>query len=92
MEDVKTHKQMALKLMHPAAQTNPQKRFWFMREASVMMQLKHPNIVTTHQLLFSGRDFHILMEYCKGGSLEDLCANNGANWGCVLQRKLYARY
>ena len=62
VEDVKTHKQMALKLMHPAAQTNPQKRFWFMREASVMMQLKHPNIVTTHQLLFSGRDFHILME------------------------------
>ena len=88
VEDVKTHKQMALKLMHPAAQTNPQKRFWFMREASVMMQLKHPNIVTTHQLLFSGRDFHILMEYCKGGSLEDLCANNGGKLGLLLATEI----
>lgn len=77
VEEVKTHKKMALKLMHPAVRTNPQKRSWFMREGKIMAQLKHPNIVRTYDLLSDGANFHILMEYCRGGSVDYLCSRMG---------------
>ena len=66
----------AIKVLRNVADAEIEARF--KREARAMNRLRHPNIVTVHELgaLASGR-LYISMEYAQGGSVRDLLAEKG---------------
>ncbi|MGC4094374.1 MAG: protein kinase [Polyangiaceae bacterium] len=47
----------------------------FRREAQALEQLRHPNIVRVLSVLEEGGEHYLVMEYVRGGSLEDLLAS-----------------
>ena len=71
VEEEKTREQMVMKFMLPDVSSNEQKKEWFLREASIGEQIKHPNIVRQHKSGKTDAAYYILMEYCRGGNLED---------------------
>lgn len=77
VEEEKTGKQMALKLMLPKAAVHEQSRNLFLREAHVASQLKHKNVVTQYKSGYSNDTYFILMELCSSGSLDDYIRNSG---------------
>ena len=70
VEEVATGRQLALKVMLPRAAGDNRRRELFLREASLLGQLNHKNIVRHVATGGFGESFYILMEYCSGGSLE----------------------
>lgn len=76
-----TGRRMALKLMLPQVAAEEDKRSWFLREAHLLGQLEHPNIV--RQTASGGvcDMFFILMEYCNGGDVDDILERNGYRLG-----------
>jgi len=76
VEDKKTGKQMGLKMMLPATESTEKERNLFLREAYIGGQLKHDKLVRQFELGYSSDTFYILMEYCRGGNIEDLMARN----------------
>ena len=77
VEEEKTGTQMALKLMLPEAASNEKGREIFLREAYTGGQLKHTNIVRQFKCGHSDNTYFILMEFCRGGSVNDLMKKNG---------------
>jgi serine/threonine-protein kinase len=77
VEEEATGKRMALKLMLPKAAANPQSRDMFLREAHLGGQLNHKNVVRQYKCGQSGDTYFILMEFCEGGSVDDLLAKSG---------------
>jgi serine/threonine-protein kinase len=49
----------------------------FLREAQVAAQLRHPNIVTTHDIVSRGRASFIVMELVEGRDLQSLLQERG---------------
>jgi serine/threonine protein kinase len=77
VEERKTGKQMALKLMLPEAAANEQSRQMFLREAYMAGQLDHKNVVRQFKCGQSGDTYFILMEFCPGGSVDHLMNKQG---------------
>ena len=50
VEDPNLGRQVALKAIHPHLSKQKRPRGWFVREARIMAQLEHPNIVPVHEL------------------------------------------
>jgi serine/threonine-protein kinase len=71
VEDKKTGQQMAMKLLLPEATLDEDRKALFLRECRYACQLKHPNIVDYYTYDDEG-DIYLLMEYCPGGSVDDL--------------------
>jgi serine/threonine protein kinase len=65
-------KSYALKLMLPQMATDESSQKSFQREAQLMTQLKHPNVVQAQHFGNAGGVYYILMELCKGGSADNL--------------------
>lgn len=70
VEEVETGRQLALKVMLPRMASEKRKRDLFLREATLLGQLSHKNIVQHTATGGFGETFFILMEYCEGGSLD----------------------
>jgi len=49
----------------------------FIREARIIADLIHPNVVTIHALEQAGEDYYIVMEYAEQGTLADLLEERG---------------
>lgn len=49
----------------------------FIREARIIADLKHPNVVTIHALEQAGEDYYIVMEYAEQGTLANLLGERG---------------
>jgi len=77
VEEEKTGKQMALKLMLPRAAANERSRDMFLREAFIAGQLDHKNVVRQYKCGRSGDTYFILMELCSGGSVDNLMEKSG---------------
>ena len=77
VEETKTGKQMAMKLMLPDAAADEKGVKLFLREASLGCQLSHKNIVSHYKSGRSGNVYFILMEYCAGGSVDNLMKKYG---------------
>ncbi|MCP4042910.1 MAG: protein kinase [Gammaproteobacteria bacterium] len=76
-EDRQTGQLVALKLMLPQVAVEDGARNMFLRETENTKALKHPNVVA---LLDSGSDgdmFFFTLEYCAGGSVQDLIKEQG---------------
>ncbi|MDR1330622.1 MAG: protein kinase [Tannerella sp.] len=81
VEEEKTGDRMALKVMLPeVAKDEPSKRM-FMREAYTGCALEHENVVRHHRVGRLGDMFYILMEYCRGGSVDNLIKSRGGSMG-----------
>ena len=73
VEEEKTGKQMALKVMLPKVSVDEGSRMMFLREAGIGEQLVHENIVRHYKVgKTEGDIYFILMEFCPGGSLDQL--------------------
>lgn len=58
-----TGRHVALKVILPAHTTSPERLQLFMREASVLSKLSHPNIVRFLEMGMEGQQFFVAMEY-----------------------------
>ncbi len=73
-QDQKLGRQVALKVLTPAAAEDDKARLRLLREARAVSALNHPNIVTVHAIEEAdGLDF-IVMELIEGESLKDILA------------------
>jgi len=77
VEEEKTGKQMALKLMLQGAAADEHSKKLFLREAYISGQLVHDNVVRQYKCGQSGDAYFILMELCRGGSVGDLIKKKG---------------
>lgn len=65
----------ALKTLELSAASNPERAEQrFRNEFSILSALSHPHIVKAHRLLEEEECIHMLLEYCAGRPLSDLCA------------------
>ena len=65
-------RKVALKLVRPGKADDEAEIEAFLREAGLVANLSHPNIVDTFSVSEDGGRLHIAMEYVDGGSLHDL--------------------
>jgi serine/threonine-protein kinase len=72
-----TGQQVALKVMLPQVAVDPRAKDIFLREADVTAAMNHENIVKLHDSGYSGGTFFFTMEFCDGGSAQDLMAKRG---------------
>jgi serine/threonine protein kinase len=63
---------VALKLLAPERETDPQFAERFAREAQALAQLDHPHIVTVHDFGQTNGFFYLLMEFVDGVNLRQL--------------------
>lgn len=78
-KDVNTNEKYAIKEFKPEASVNDIMIRYFQREADLLKQLKHPNIVKVFENYFSREDENlcIVMEYCAGGDLAEYMRKKG---------------
>ena len=79
-EQEQTRQQVAIKLMLPHVAASKLKINMFLREIACLRALNHPNVVKFIEVGYSSTPltagsedvFFLVMEYCNGGTLEDL--------------------
>jgi serine/threonine protein kinase len=74
--DTQLRRYVAIKILHPNLQENPDFVTHFMREARFVASLQHPNIVQIHDFQLtdiqgSGVTAYMVMDYVEGGTLAD---------------------
>lgn len=69
---------VVLKELLPVWRGDPRMRDTLLAEARTAARLNHPHIVTVHEVERVGDEVFIVMEYCEGGSLEELLGRRGA--------------
>jgi len=63
-------RKVAIKVLRPDAVANEQAREGYLREGALLAALKHPNIVTVHDVGFTEEGLpYFVMEYVRGNSL-----------------------
>ncbi|MDR1919881.1 MAG: protein kinase [Tannerellaceae bacterium] len=76
VEDEVSGQEMVLKFMLPEAAADERSKNIFRREAYLSGQLVHKNVVRQHLFGSCGDVFFILLEYCRGGSVDKLMRKN----------------
>lgn len=69
--------EVAMKLLRPGVEYEPEAMARFKREAAITRELRHPNIVSTFEYGQIGETHFIAMEYIEGPSLIDLIEERG---------------
>jgi serine/threonine protein kinase len=72
-----TGEQLALKVMVPASAADPAAQALFLREAENCLALQHPNVVRAYEIDFAEGLFFLTMEFCDGGSLDQVVEQYG---------------
>ena len=75
--DDRTGAEVALKILVPEVAADRRMVERFTREATNMLALKHPNIVEFHCFGSAQGAFFFSLEYCAGGTVEELMAERG---------------
>jgi eukaryotic-like serine/threonine-protein kinase len=73
--DVRLHRPVAVKILHPALSDDETFVRRFRLEARAAASLNHPNIVHVYDWGSDNEGFYVVLEYLAGGSLRDLLAN-----------------
>jgi len=73
----KAGEQVALKVMLPQVALNKRAKQMFLREIETTRALKHPNVVELCNLGCSDSTFFFTLEYCDGGSVDQLLKKRG---------------
>ena len=75
--DTRLNRTVAIKVLPAAASNEEERRKRFLQEARAASALKHPNIVTIHDILTEGGHDALVMEYVEGRTLEEKIAGKG---------------
>ena len=70
--DRRLDRTVALKLLAQDAIGDDERRKRFVKEAQAASALEHPTIVTIHDMVDTGEDFFIVMQYVEGQTLRDV--------------------
>ncbi len=73
-EDLKLERDIAVKVLKPAT-SKPGAIKRFMREARIMSRIRHPNVVTVHDIVEEGGTHFLIMEYIDGPVLRKYLAD-----------------
>ena len=73
--DVRLHRPVAVKILHPALSEDETFVRRFRLEARAAASLNHPNIVHVYDWGSDDEGFYVVLEYLAGGSLRDLLAS-----------------
>lgn len=73
----KTHEQVALKVMLPQVAVNEQAKQSFLLETRNTQALRHRNVVEVRDAGCSQGTFFFTLEFCDGGSVDQLMQQNG---------------
>lgn len=84
-----TNREVAIKVMYEGPLASSQHHARFEREARILAQLKHPNIVTVHDTGSSGGRFYLVMDYIGGQALDAYMADREPSVRQTLE--LYAK-
>ncbi len=68
-EDSRLHRKVALKRLSESSTQSPGARKRLLQEARAAAQLSHPNIAAIHDIIESGDQAYIVMEYVQGENL-----------------------
>ena len=72
-------RKVAIKVLHPSIAQNQSSHKRFIREAHVMGQFDHPNIVKVIDFVEQDGCYCLVMEYVEGTTLEKLVASSGGH-------------
>lgn len=70
--DRKNNLRVAVKRMHSYLKEYPEEYNRFRREAKIVEQLKHPNIICIHGLIEQAGDIYLVFDYVAGKTLHDV--------------------
>lgn len=70
-EHVLLKQERALKIMSPELSREPGFQESFIREGQIVAGLRHPNIITIHDIGHCGDGYFMAMEYLRGGNLKE---------------------
>jgi eukaryotic-like serine/threonine-protein kinase len=76
-EDLRLHRPVAVKFLHPALSSDETFVRRFRLEARAAASLNHPNIVHVYDWGSEDEGFYVVLEYLAGGSLRDVLARRG---------------
>ena len=68
---------VAVKIIRPACAPSDQEVQRFLREAQILCALRHPNVVSFHQLGRLGQIFYIVMDFVAGSDTRQLVQRHG---------------
>ncbi|PPI53000.1 serine/threonine protein kinase [Rathayibacter toxicus] len=77
VRDLRDNSERAAKLLRPEHVQDPSLVERFIRERSVLIALRHPNVVEVVDLVVEGGTLAIVMEFVRGGSLRERLAASG---------------
>ena len=75
--DTRLNRTVAIKVLLAAVSNEEERRRRFLEEAHAASALKHPHIVTLHDILSEGGRDALVMEYVEGRTLEEKIAGKG---------------
>ena len=84
-DDVKLHRQVALKVLPEETASDPERRARFQREARAVAALSHPNIVTVHSVEEADGVHFITMELVEGRTLAEILPRKGFSTSRLLE-------
>ncbi len=84
-QDERLHRRVAIKILTPKAFCDDEGRRRFLKEARVLAQLSHPNILTLHDVTSVDNLDFIVMEYVEGRTLKRLIGPGGLEIGKALK-------
>jgi hypothetical protein len=68
---------VAIKVMLPSVAVSEHARRRFLREIEIVQQLNHPHLVTLLEHGSQAGSFYFVMDYCNGGSIDELVKRHG---------------
>jgi Tol biopolymer transport system component/predicted Ser/Thr protein kinase len=83
-EDIRLHRNVALKFLPPDVSSDPQALARFQREAQAASALNHANICTVYDVSEEGSTAFIAMEYLDGATLKHVIADGPMELGRLL--------
>ena len=82
--DTLLQRPVVLKMVHPGAQTAEQIRRTMLREARLLSAIEHPNVCAMYEVVESGDEVYIAMQYVPGQPLNKLIERGPASLQLVL--------
>ncbi len=67
----KLERPVAVKVINPALSADPMFHQRFLKEGKIVAQLRHPHIVTIHDIGEYQNQYYMIMEYIEGGTLKN---------------------